>query len=597
MHVKLLVFETMGLLERGESIATSQAQRGQEHILSGHNPVWSYCKENLSDAFGKNKRKLFMPVSQEMPWEELLAHSRLGIFVGASMSSQLRRYIEHKSCLSFVFEPDMNVLEAFASTQKPSQLAAGQCFLFGGSVETLKAPLSHLLPDSIFDIGFPVIYIQEGLREAAPHYVDQLIEHLEFLYYRHGIYPVCSAFYSRSRPLRKITIGLFYDQQRHFYGNIPRYLHGVNIRRLKDRFKGATALAALAGPGLESKMEYIRRERGKSLLICVNSALPVLLKHGIEPDIAVISDNSELSGASIRNLRIPLKTVLVGHCLSQLDTDAFSRQCIYGNWKEDVFGERDALLTHGSVLTTVHSLAKHLGCDRLVLVSAILAGTSPWPPLAYAVGSPQSAQRNAMLDAPLTHKYPQLYPARNSKGETMYTTLNFRDVSLWLLDELRGSSMEVINTAPDSILWGPGVRIEEAPDIPAGFPVQSIMDTVRAETPDEVDRAALAAFLKQEISFWADVARCAANALGPLGQGDMQPAAACLNQFDATNVTYLVHRFEDFNNAKFSAKVFGSKESTAQRQGMQYFLEHVLRMADQFLDQLQQTAARVQAMQ
>lgn len=596
MQTKLIVFEKIGLLERGKSIATDQVQRGQEHTLSKHNPVWSYCKENLSQAFGKNKRKLFMSVSPETPWEELLAQSQLGIFLGASMSSQLRRYIEHPNCLSLVFEPDTKVLKEFVCTQKPRQLAAGQCFLFGGAIETLKAPLSHLLPKNIFNLGFPVFYLQEGLKEAVPQYVDQLIEQLEFIYYRQNIYPISSVLYSRSRPLRKINIGLYYDQQRHFYDNIPRYLKGVNIRRLKDRFKGATALAVLAGPGLEGKVEYIRQEREKSLLVCVNSALPVLLEHGIEPDIAVISDNSEVSGASLKRLLAPIRTVLVGHCLSQLDVDVFSRQCMYGNWREEVFGERDDLLTHGSVLTTVHSLARHLGCGRLVLVSAILAGTSPWPPLAYAVGAPQSANPGDAPHAPLIHKYPQLYPARNSKGELMYTTLNFRDVSLWLLDELRGSSMEVINTAPDSILWGPGVRMDEAPDIPGGFPVQDLMDTVRAEAADDVDPSALAALLTQETRFWADAASCASHALVSLSQGDMQPAAACLNRFDETRVTYLVHRFEDFNNARFSAKVFASKDPAVQRQGLQVYLEHVRRMAGLFLDQLQHTAARVRAL-
>ena len=594
MHVNLLVLEQMGCLERGKSVETDHVQRGHGHVLSAHNPVWSYCKSNLSEAFGKNGRKLFMPIDRQTPWEEIVAHSRLGVFIGATKSAELDRYAKHTGCLSFVFEPDMGVLGDFVSTQKPSQFAAEQCFFFGGSLETLRAPLSHLLPRTIFDLGFPVFYIQEGLREAFPEYVDRIVEQLEFLYYRYNIYPVRSALYSRSRPLRNITSGLFFDQQKHFYENIPRYLEGGNIRRLKDRFQGATALAVLAGPGLESRLEYIRRERRKSLLICVNSALAVLLEHGIEPDIAIISDNTDVSGASLKSLRAPLKTVLVGHCLSQLDTDAFSRHFLYGNWEEELFGERDDLLTHGSVLTTVYSLTRHLGCERLVLVSAILAGTGPWRPLAYAVGAPQSAAPGQAPEAQLINKYPQLYPARNSRGETMYTTLNFRDVAFWLLDELRGSPMEVINTAPDSILWGPGVRIDEAPDIPEGFPVQDVMDTVRAEAPDHVDRAALAAFLERETGFWTDVAAGAANGLAALGQGDMQPAMACLRTFDATNVTYLVHRFEDFNNTKFSARVFDSKNPAVQGEGLQCYLDHVRRMASLFLDKLQQTSSRVQ---
>ena len=73
-------------------------------------------------------------------------------------------------------------------------------------------------------------------------------------------------------------------------------------------------------------------------------------------------------------------TILVGHCLSDLGGDRFRQKYLFGSFLPQIFGERDNLRLHGSVISTAFSLARHLGCARCVLVGAQLASPDPWKP-------------------------------------------------------------------------------------------------------------------------------------------------------------------------------------------------------------------------
>lgn len=590
---KLLALKEMGLLEIGTGLS-ARGSRTTEHRLSTHAPLWDYCKPSLAKALGKNGRTLFASLPRDTPPADITAQSKLGIFIGASNSSQLKHYLDQPDCIALIFEPDLEALSRFCKSIMTASLVSGGAFLFGGDFETLDHPLSHLLPKKMFDLGFPVFHIQDGIGEQFPDYVRQLIEQIEFFYYRFNIYPVRSALYSRSRPIRAITTHLFYDQQKHFYENIPSYLKGININHLEDSFKGATALVVLAGPGLEEKIDFIKRERKNCLLICVNSVLAPLLENGIQPDFALISDNTFDSSKTLAKLTDPVRTCLVGHCLSRLDHPIFPKHVIYGSWKEELFGERADLLTHGSVITTAYALALHLGCARTILVGAILAGTSPARPLAYAKGTLQAGTSEAPEESALSNKYPQLYPASNSRGETMYTTLNFRDVVLWLRDEIRTHDMAVINTNADSILWGPGIEVDEAIATERDFPVQEALQKIMSLQPDPVDRMAAIQYISDELVFWKKVLVKAAASSEAAKAGDLNPAIASLKEFDDDNVTYLTHRFEDFSNMKFHQWVFEGTKPKHQRHGLLYYLDHVRRMASEFIRTLENSLNKIE---
>lgn len=54
--------------------------------------------------------------------------------------------------------------------------------------------------------------------------------------------------------------------------------------------KALTAIVVAAGPSLEKNIEQLKAAKGKSLIIVVDAAIPVVLKHGIEPDMIICVD-------------------------------------------------------------------------------------------------------------------------------------------------------------------------------------------------------------------------------------------------------------------------------------------------------------------
>jgi hypothetical protein len=62
-------------------------------------------------------------------------------------------------------------------------------------------------------------------------------------------------------------------------------LNNPGIILLKDKFKGKTAILVAAGPSLKKNMHLLKEVGDKALIICVDTALKILLKEGIYPHI------------------------------------------------------------------------------------------------------------------------------------------------------------------------------------------------------------------------------------------------------------------------------------------------------------------------
>ena len=77
------------------------------------------------------------------------------------------------------------------------------------------------------------------------------------------------------------------------FSNMTSYINLPGINRLFGLFNGFPGIIVSAGPSLIKNIRYLRGVQGKALLICVDTALRVLLKHGIEPDIVVSIDYTE----------------------------------------------------------------------------------------------------------------------------------------------------------------------------------------------------------------------------------------------------------------------------------------------------------------
>lgn len=84
---------------------------------------------------------------------------------------------------------------------------------------------------------------------------------------------------------------------RTFIENRLRHLtsmhHNRKLEDLKDRYKGVPAIIVAAGPSLDKNIDEIHNAVGKSVIIAVDTALPVLLNKGIKPDFFSSIDYNE----------------------------------------------------------------------------------------------------------------------------------------------------------------------------------------------------------------------------------------------------------------------------------------------------------------
>lgn len=558
-------------------------QRGQienesHHQISDHVPVWAYAPPRAHKPFFNSDKKIYDILPPDSNPKQVLAVTPLVVLLGAEASSEALELIQNQQCILLIFEPDEIVLEQFLEMIPPARLSRRGIFCFTGGPTTFTPPLQDLLPKEIIQAGFPAFFCSQRISQEYGLWANKITEYLEILYYRQTIYSILGQALVRSLPLRNITRDLFYDQQLHSYENICEYTIRPDISQLRNAFAGEAAILVAAGPALAKKIDFIRENKGRAMVISVNNAIKPLLEAGIKPHFVVINDTSIDSGQVFKHIDKSPETILVGHCLSDLGGDRFHQKFLFGTFQSEIYPPRPMLRLHGSVISTAFSLARHLGCTKCVFVGVQLASDNPWE-LGYAKGAlkPDVSQHKREL----IHRHPQLYPVLTPSGETLFTTLNFRDAALWLSEEIRLSGIECINTCPSSILFGEGIIFEENPQLPKCDLKKRFSDlfNIRGLQPDV---GKILTFIKMEQKKWRDIA----SVLEQLNQStddDFVPKGlAILEQLDQGNITNLVQRFEDFNNVKFNNLVFSSATKSDKAKGLHYYFHYVIRMTRQF---------------
>ncbi|WP_147819508.1 6-hydroxymethylpterin diphosphokinase MptE-like protein [Salidesulfovibrio onnuriiensis] len=583
---KLLVLEKLGVLFRGQSIpASSQAAtENSEHVFSAHTPVWAYESPRAQQPFFGTPQKIYDYLPSGSTPRETLQHTPLIVALGAEPSPQLLELIEERHGILLLFEPDEDTLERFLQTIPPARLGRNGLFCFTGDPYSFTPALQDLLPKELLQAGFPVFFQTARIARDFETWAHNVREYLEILYYRQAIYPILGQAFAKALPIRNITRGLFYDQQLHSYENIREALGRPDISQLRNAFAGETAILVAAGPALAAKIDFIRENQDRAVVICVNNALKPLLEAGVKPHFVIINDTSIASGQVFRHVKKTPETILVGHCLSDLGNDRFRQKFLFGTYLPEVFTPRPMLRLHGSVISTAFSLARHLGCNRCVFVGAQLSSDNPWG-LSYAKGTVK--EETDRQERPLINKYPQLYPMQTPAGETVFTTLNFRDASLWLAEEIRISGIQCVNTCPSSILFGKGIDFDENPKLPERD-LQRAFAPLFSITGNSASRGKILAFVQAEQKKWRDISSVLESLNQQTGPDFVPKGLAILEQLDQGNITNLVQRFENFDNVKFNDLVFTSGSAEEQAKGLHYYFHYVTRMAHAFMDVLRE---------
>ena len=77
---------------------------------------------------------------------------------------------------------------------------------------------------------------------------------------------------------------------RNLVHNIPTIVGSTPFNDLLNKFKDVPAFVVMAGPSLKNNRELLKRAKGKSLIIAVDTSLRPLLDVGVVPDICVTHD-------------------------------------------------------------------------------------------------------------------------------------------------------------------------------------------------------------------------------------------------------------------------------------------------------------------
>jgi hypothetical protein len=578
---KIAALVELGILCRGVQVETvgDGAPDPGPHRFSDHPQLCRFENPTFRYPFDDRSRAAFAPLPPETGMESALAATRLVVLLGTADSPELRRALASQGTVVVLFEPDERVLIQFLERFKLAGLNRPNLFCFTGDPRSFDPPLQEMLPGDMFRMGVPAFFVTDRVRTLYGEWADRVVEYLETLHYRHAIYGLSGQALTRSKPLRDIHRGLLYDQQLHAFENAPEYLTAPPIGWLRNRLRGTEAILVAAGPDLPEKLEWIGRSREQGVIICVNNAVKPLAEAGIRPHFVVINDTSIDSGLVFRHIPKMPETILVAHCLSDLGGDHFRQKYLFGSFLPHIFGERDNLRLHGSVISTAFSLARYLGCSRCVLVGAQLASANPWG-LSYAQGTVKDAP--GTQERELINEHPQLCPVATPFGKPLFTTLNFLDAALWLAEEIRVSGVPCVNTSKASILYGEGIEYDEEPELSGTVP--NMKELFRPEPP-HVDIREAGRWLRREIQLWTSVREAARTLLADDTPAMTAKGMAILNQLDANNVTYLAERRGGFSNWDFHQLVFEGDEAD-RRKGLRLYFRHVFAMSGEFLELL-----------
>jgi len=156
--------------------------------------------------------------------------------------------------------------------------------------------------------------------------------------------------------------------------NIKRIATAPGVALFADRFHGIPAVVLGAGPSLDSILPRITELRERAILVAVDTALPALAEHGVEPDFAVVVDPQYWNTRHLDRVSHN-KTVLVSESSTHprvfrmLDTASVFCSSLFplGAYLEEAVEQKGKLGAGGSVSTTAWDFARLLGSAPIYL--------------------------------------------------------------------------------------------------------------------------------------------------------------------------------------------------------------------------------------
>ena len=185
--------------------------------------------------------------------------------------------------------------------------------------------------------------------------------------------------------------------------NVSAYLDSYALSELENIIDpDVPAFVVACGPSLEKNIDKLKAAKGKSVIISTDSALNVMYKHGIVPDIALaidpIKDRKYMAYEELRYIPMIVSTS-TNHDIIEYH---LGRKFFFSVWgyihlqTKNMQKEVPTLDTGGSVANNAVSLAMLLGCQNIILIGQDLAYTDN---KTHSVGSVRGDAKENIEDA------------------------------------------------------------------------------------------------------------------------------------------------------------------------------------------------------
>jgi hypothetical protein len=168
---------------------------------------------------------------------------------------------------------------------------------------------------------------------------------------------------------------------RNFLYHLSDVLYTPSIEQFFYAFEGATVVVVSSGPSLQEDIEWLKKLRPHALIISAGSSIQALIKHGIQPHLAVIMDghpvNKKIFASSVSREQPLLFTSSSYYEISDqnraekiysiMKSDDISRY-FFGLSKEELF-----ISPSETVAGTAIQAAACLGAKRIILAGQDLS--------------------------------------------------------------------------------------------------------------------------------------------------------------------------------------------------------------------------------
>ena len=191
------------------------------------------------------------------------------------------------------------------------------------------------------------------------------------------------------------------EWQKNLITNMRYTIDSYYINQLENKFENKPVIIVSAGPSLNKNVELLKEIKEKAIIICVDTALKVLLNRNITPHFVITIDGGEKNLGHFDNLDyydIPLVYMTNSHP-DILEKHKGTKILITGpnEYTIELFNEFDreigAVSLGGSVACVAFSVAKKIGGNPIIFIGQDLAYTNN---KTHAKGTKYSTDSNSV---------------------------------------------------------------------------------------------------------------------------------------------------------------------------------------------------------